>query len=246
MRFAARMTFSKAFLILITFMCGAMGAQADKPIKLFAGRSENWAAIRLENEAEAQLAKGDIENALRTVNLALQRDPTLWPAFYTRAKVFFLQHKYEAVVQDCNQLLRQYTLFIEAALLRAGANAELGRYDASLNELDHIVRIRPHLDSYAGALRQRAWFLSTCPDPSFRNGQQAIKDAMAACRITSWKDEDMIDTLAAAYAGAGDFNFAVRNEEKALGIKGTDAQKSKRFKQHLALFRQHRALRLSQ
>jgi len=32
-----------------------------------------------------------------------------------------------------------------------------------------------------------------------------FKDAKAACSLMAWKDRDMIDTLAAAYAETGDF-----------------------------------------
>jgi hypothetical protein len=49
----------------------------------------------------------------------------------------------------------------------AEANAALGRYANSLKELDHVVAIRPHLDSYARTLRARAWFRSACNDASF-------------------------------------------------------------------------------
>jgi two-component SAPR family response regulator len=55
-----------------------------------------------------------------------------------------------------------------------------------------------------------------------------------------WKDEDMIDTLALAYAEAGDFDSAVRYEEQALGVKGISAETSKILQQHLAFFRERR------
>jgi len=48
---------------------------------------------------------------------------------------------------------------------------------------------------------------------SYRNGQQALKDATAACKLMDWKDENMIDTLAMAYAEA-DFDSAVRWRRK--------------------------------
>jgi hypothetical protein len=61
----------------------------------------------------------------------------------------------------------------------------------------------------------------------------------------SWDDDDMIDTLAAAYAEAGDFDSAVSYEERALATKGISANDAKVFQHHLALFKQHRPLRLS-
>ncbi len=52
----------------------------------------------------------------------------------------------------------------------------------------------------------------------------------------------MIDTLAMAYAGIGDFDSAMRYEEKALVIKGVKPNDSKRLQAHFDSFKQHRPL----
>ena len=235
---------TKAMLFLVAAISGSMTAEATNPIRVVRERFANSKAIKLDLEAQEQLAKGDLENAQRTVDLALQADPDLWLTYFTRARIFVGQHKYESAIQDCNRVLLKYPKFIEAGLLRAQANAQLGRYAASLSELDHIVRIRPHLDSYVRALRQRAWFQSTCPDASFRNGQQAIQDAKTACKLTYWKDCPSIDTLATAYAEAGDFDSAVRCEQQAISVNGVSAKASRHLQQRLGLFEQHRPIRI--
>jgi hypothetical protein len=81
----------------------------------------------------------------------------------------------------------------------------------------------------ARTLSDRAWFQATCPDASFRSGQQAVKDAKAACSIMAWKDENMIDILAAAYAETGDFDSAVRYAQQALAFKDIATTDSKRI-----------------
>jgi len=88
----------------------------------------------------------------------------------------------------------------EASLLRATINAHLGKYAEALKEFNYLIAIYPRRVTLGRALKPRAWFQATCPDPAFRNGQQAVKDAKAACSITEWRDEDTLDTLAAAYA----------------------------------------------
>jgi tellurite resistance protein len=70
--------------------------------------------------------------------------------------------------------------------------------------------------------------------------QQALTDATAACKLMDWKDENMIDTLAMACAEVGDFDSAVRYEEKALALRSVEASDSKRLQEHLDSFRQHR------
>jgi hypothetical protein len=51
-----------------------------------------------------------------------------------------------------------------------------------------------------------------------------------------WKDEDMIDTLAAAYAETGDFDSAVRYAAQALAVKGISPDDAKVFREHVAWF----------
>jgi two-component SAPR family response regulator len=59
-----------------------------------------------------------------------------------------------------------------------------------------------------------------------------------------WKDEHMIDTLAAAYAETGDFESAMRYAQQALGVKDISAEDSKKIQRHLELFKQNKPIRL--
>jgi tetratricopeptide (TPR) repeat protein len=188
------------------------------------------------------LEKGDLAAAQRSLDTVIKADPTFYPAYYVRARVFLNQRKFQKAIQDCNEALRKDSTFAEAALLRARANYYLGRYAESLKEIDHVINIRPRRDAYARADWNRAWFRLNCPDQSYRNGQQALKDATLACKLIEWKDEDTIDNLAAAYAEVGDFDTAVRYEENALAVKGVTADDSKRLQAHLDSFKQHRPL----
>ena len=86
-----------------------------------------------------------------------------------------------------------------------------GRHAEALKEYDYLISLHPRNVTLARAMSDRAWFRATCPNASFRNGQQAVKDAKAACSIMTWKDEHMIDTLAAAYAETADFNSAIQD-----------------------------------
>jgi tetratricopeptide (TPR) repeat protein len=182
----------------------------------------------------------------RDVDAALYADPTLWPALYVRAKIFASQGKYDLAVQDCNEALRQYPGFVEAALLRAKISARLGKYAEALKEFNYLVSIRPRSVTLARVLSDRAWFQATCANASFRNGQQAVKDAKAACSIMAWKDEDTIDTLAAAYAETGDFDFAVRYAAQALAVKGISPEDAKVFREHVAWFQQRKRIPITQ
>jgi tetratricopeptide (TPR) repeat protein len=228
------------FIVVIASMTAVHGSV---PIIVSGGASRH-AAGNLCNKAENQLAGGDVAGAKRTVDAVLNSDPKFWPALYVRAKIFVRQGQYQLAISDCNEALRQYPGFVEASLLRASINALLGKYADALKEVNYLISIHPRRVTLGRALKHRAWLQATCPDPAFRNGQQAVKDAKAACSISEWKDENTIDTLAAAYAETGDFDSAARYAAQALAIKGIEPVDSKRIQWHLALFQQHQPIRL--
>jgi hypothetical protein len=99
-----------------------------------------------------------------------------------------------------------------------------------------------------------------------------VADATKACELTKWKNAGRIDTLAAAYAEAGDFHSAVHYEVQAINVSKSEQeeqfkrtadiiankqvtaslvkkvteelnQSSQRFPQRLALYKQHRPYR---
>lgn len=233
---------SKIFALSAAILISATGAQASVPI-IVATPGHMRASMNLVTEAQDLIKKGDVAGAKRKLDAVLQRDPAFWPALYVRAQIYSSQGKYDLALKDCNEALRQDRSVVEAALLRANINARLGKYAEAIEEYDYLVSLHPRNVTLARVLSDRAWFRATCPNASFRNGQQAVKDAKAACSIMIWKDEQTIDTLAAAYAETGDFNSAVQYASQALAIKGISPNNTKLFQQHLALFQQRKPIR---
>jgi len=231
-----------AFAICLAILTSIPLARASVPI-IVATPQRMQAAMKLVTDAQDLLQKGDVAGAKRNVDTVIQRDPTFWPALYVRAQIYSHQGKYDMALKDCNEALRQDRTVVEAALLRATVNGHLGKYAESLKEFDYLVSLHPRNVTLARVLSDRAWLRATCPNASFRNGQQAVKDAKAACSIMVWKDEHMIDTLAAAYAETGDFNSAVQYASQALAVKGISSDSTRLFQGHLALFQQHKPIR---
>lgn len=231
----------RVFALFIAILICATVARGNVPI-IVNTPAHQRAVMKLCSDASDQLRNGDIAGAKRNVDRALQMDPKLWPALYLRAQIFRKQGKYELAIQDCNEALRQYPGLVEAALLRASINVRLGKYAEASKEFNYLISLHPRPVTLARALSDRAWFYASCPDSSFRNGQQAVKDAKAACSIMQWKDEDMIDTLAVAYAEAGDFDSAVKYVSQALAMKGVSPESAKVFREHLAWFQQRKRI----
>ena len=152
------------------------------------------------------------------------------------------QHRWELAVQDFNSALKISPGFFLAAIRRGEANARLGRYELSLADYDKVLSLHPMIGSRGRAKTARAWLRATCPNAAFRNGQQAVVDAKAACNLCSWGDWDYIDTLAAAYAETGDFDSAIKFEQKAIS-KAKKDDDTKGAQQRLALYQQHKPYR---
>jgi tetratricopeptide (TPR) repeat protein len=208
------------------------------------GRGRNWDAIRLLDRGDEELRAGNLQAARRDFDAAIRSDPALWVAIYWRARLSARERKWDQVIRDCSEVLRQESTFVEAAVLRAVANSTLGKYSASLRELDNVVALRPvRVETFAWVLERRAWLHATCPDASLRNGRSAIDDAKKACTMTKWQEAGPIDTLAVGYAETEDFDSAIRYEQQAMSA--SDANEiSRTLQEHMSTFKQHRPVRI--
>jgi tetratricopeptide (TPR) repeat protein len=102
------------------------------------------------------------------------------------------------------------------------AHAQLRQILLSLaKEPDGLQRLR---DIAANApdsprmLDELAWLLATYPDSKSRDGTEAVQLAERACTLTDRRIPALLDTLAAAYAEAGDFSRAISTIEEALNL----------------------------
>jgi tetratricopeptide (TPR) repeat protein len=97
--------------------------------------------------------------------------------------------------------------------LRANAYSRLGRKSEALNDFRNAINLsKTDPMCRAGA----AWLYATTSDAQLRNGAIAVALATEAAKLTQWKDDTVLDVLAAAYAESGDFRSAQKWEEKAI------------------------------
>jgi tetratricopeptide (TPR) repeat protein len=108
-----------------------------------------------------------------------------------------------------------------------------GSYEEAMAHFDEALRLGPDDPS---AHNNRASLLATCPEAKYRDGKEAVAAATRACKLTGWSQPILFDTLAAAYAEAGDFGAAVAWQEKAIGLMPDGVEKDD-FRTRLALYR---------
>ena len=79
---------------------------------------------------------------------------------------------------------------------------------------------------FVNALNAFAWVLATSGNSAIRDGSNAVVFAEKAVAATNRKDPPVLDTLAAAYAEAGQFEKAVKIQQEAIALLQTEAEKN--------------------
>ena len=141
--------------------------------------------------------------------------------------------------------LFQHTLSVtQNNLLIQGALGEAlyfrGEVDQALVHFQEAFRLDPPL-----GLGGVAWVMATTSNPKFLNGAKAVELAKLANQMTSYQQPELLDTLAAAYAEAGNFPEAISTAERAAELARAAGRTdlAREIQPRLALYRQGRPYR---
>jgi tetratricopeptide (TPR) repeat protein len=115
-----------------------------------------------------------------------------------------------------------------------------GRYAEAEQAYLGAIKVQP---ACVLARESLARLLATCPDDKARDGKRAVDYATTACEQTGWKDPSCLDTLAAAYAEAGQFEEAVRYQTRALDDPTLKGDLRAAASRRLELYQQKRPFR---
>jgi tetratricopeptide (TPR) repeat protein len=105
--------------------------------------------------------------------------------------------------------------------------------------LTEAIRLDPRVGP---AYNNLAWIFGTCPNAAFRNGPKAVEYAKQACELTAWKEASFLDTLAAAYAESGNFEEAIKWQEKVIDLTNDEEAKAG-LRTRLALYKEGKPFR---
>jgi hypothetical protein len=147
------------------------------------------------------------------------------------------KYKLETIEFNPEPLRKGYA---EAEVELARISVDKHRFSEAIDYLQRALELDTNSDI---ALNNLAFLRATAPDPSLRNGPEAVRLAERACQLTQHNDSESITTLALAYAEAGRFDDAVVTARKARAVALAQGQTevAARNEQLLELYKSGRA-----
>jgi tetratricopeptide (TPR) repeat protein len=163
---------------------------------------------------------GKFNEALAAIDRVIAVDPSNWRSYFLKSAVLVLAKRGDEALKEMDtsiSLARKSNvspnLLAELYVSKARSCIDYGRNGEAKKSLEQALRLQPNDPS---TLNDLAWLLATSSDSRIRDGRKAVNLAQRACKLSEWKNAFSIDTLAAAFATAGDFSDAVKYQQLAI------------------------------
>jgi predicted Zn-dependent protease len=124
--------------------------------------------------------------------------------------------------------------------IRGQIQNAIGLQQSAVEDLDRALASGSRDPEVYNAL---AWILATSPQDALRSAARAKELALTACELTRYQDANLVDTLAAAHAEAGEFGDAVRLQKQALESPEFEKRFGSEARQRLELYASSRPYR---
>jgi tetratricopeptide (TPR) repeat protein len=189
------------------------------------------------DRGHAYAHEADYDKVVADFNQVIRLDPNQATAYIDRGNAYTRQGDYDKAIADYTEAIGlnfDYSYVCEEN--RAYAYSQKGDYTKAILDYEDAIRLNP---KSVVAYNNLAWLLAVCPDDKVRTGEKAVEYATKACELSEWKIPVYFRTLAAANAESGNFDEAVKWENKYLesNPSKTDSEKAR---QRLSLYEQQK------
>lgn len=169
----------------------------------------------LNNRGMIQLSLNNVKGAKADFSAALKAVPGHQEAMLNYANVLRSGGLLAESLALLEGAVKRYPDFVRAYVGKMYTLSAMGEYQSALVEIRNAYNLAP-ADPYV--LNEYAWFLATSPEDSVRNGILAVQLAKECTLYEPAPVPGHYDTLAAAYAEAGDFEKAMEAEQQAIRL----------------------------
>jgi len=183
--------------------------------------------------------QGAFDKAISDFSKAINICPTNAIAIYNRAVAYAQKHSFEKAFTDFAEALKMSPNSSKVLAGRGGLYIKVGEWEKAIKDLTAAISYEP---GDAEAYNSLGWLLATCPDPSVRNGSEAVKLASKACELSHWQKWYCVGTLAAAYAASNNFEQADKYQQQALTMEGATTVEMQDERKRLLLYQEHKSI----
>ena len=186
-------------------------------------------AILLYRQGQSEKSRSHFEQALLL-------DPSLVPALYYLGLLDQDQGDLGPALDNFRALLKLDENHTMAHYHTGFILQQQGKNDAAISHYRKAAQNKPDLLELYNNL---AWLLATAPNLDDRQGREAVRYAIIAAKATDYSEPAILDTLAAAYAEAGQFQEAVQTAEKGIKLARSSQQEelATKIEQRLQLYK---------
>jgi tetratricopeptide (TPR) repeat protein len=163
----------------------------------------------------ALLSQGKVDQAVAHFEKSLSIQPYSPAAHNNLGMALLSQGKVDQAVAHFEKALSIRPNSAEVHNNLGLALLSQGKVNQAIVHYREAIRLNPN---YAQAFDGLARLLAMARNQKFRDGAIAVQMAVRANQLTGYRQPEMLDTLAAAYAEAGRFPEAIQASQKALDL----------------------------
>jgi len=190
--------------------------------------------------AESSAASGQLTTAREHYRLVLAARPDMVEAHINLGALLADSGKYQEAIDHYQRALGLRPDMAVIHFNMGVAYERWGRTEEAMAEYRRAIQIDP---GQLNAAHKLAWLLATHPTPTLRNGAEALTLARHCAEATGFQIFEVLCTLAAAHAEAGQFDEAVRWQQEAL--KKAPAEQQSKARGVLEQYRRGKPLRMT-